>query len=112
VHAVAYDDNPSSVTRWAGPFGQVPRFYDSSFLRTEAQALAAAQAMLARSIGLPYTVDFSMIPNPALEPLDVIGIDVEEPGAWERHVLDTLTIPLIARRSMRATTRMQPRRVA
>jgi hypothetical protein len=112
VHAVAYDDNPSSVTRWAGPFGQVSRFYDSSFLRTEAQALAAAQAMLARSIGLPYTVDFSMIPNPALEPLDVIGIDVEEPGAWERHVLDTLTIPLIARRSMRATTRMQPRVVA
>lgn len=112
VTAVAYDLDPSSITRWGGPFGQVTRFFDSSFLRTDAQAYSAAAAMLARSIGLPYTVDFSAVPNPALEPMDYVGVDVAKAGFWEPHVLDTLTIPLVARRSMRATTRMQPRRVA
>lgn len=112
VTAVAYDDNPNSVTRWNGPFGQVTRYFDSSFLLTEEQAGDAARAMLSRSIGLPYIVDFNMIPNPALEPLDIVGIDTAKPGAWERHVLDTLSVPLIARRAMRGTTRMQPRRVA
>lgn len=112
VTGIAYDLDPNSVTRWTGPFNQVPRYYDSSFLRTEAQAQAAAEALLARSIGLPYTVNFNMVPNPALEPLDYIGVDVAEAGAWEPHVLDTLVIPLVARRPMRATTRMQPRRVA
>jgi hypothetical protein len=108
---IAYDLDPNSITRWNGPFGQVPRYYDSSFLSTDAQALSAAQAMLSRSIGLPYTVDFNLVPNPALEPMDFIGVEVAEVGAWEPHVLDTLTIPLTARRAMRATTRMQPRRL-
>lgn len=112
VNGVAYDLDPNSVTRWNGPFGQVPRYYSSSLLSTDAQALSAAQAMLSRSTGLPYTVDFNMVPNPALEPLDVLGIEVAKTGTWEPHVLDTISIPLTARRAMRGSTRMQPRRVA
>lgn len=110
VSAVVYDLDPSSVTRWDGPFGQVPQYYDSSFLGTAEQAETAARAMLVRSIGLPYTVDFNMIPNPALEPLDLVGVETARAGEWEPHVLDTLTIPLVARRSMRAQSRMRPRR--
>lgn len=112
VQGIAYDLDPNSVTRWSGPFGQVPRFYDSSLLRNNDQAETAARAMLARSIGLPYTISFDMVPNPALEPLDLVGVRYSGKSGWERHVLDTLTIPLVARRAMRATTRMQPRRVA
>lgn len=108
VHGVAYDLNPSSPTRWDGPYKQVPRFYFSSFLRTEEQAVSAAQAMLARSTGLPYVVNFNIVPNPALEPLDLIALRYADNSPTERHVLDTLKIPLTARRFMTGTTRIQP----
>lgn len=111
VHAVAYDLNPQSPTRWDGPFKQVPRFYSSSFLHTYTQAFNAARAMLARSTGVPYLLDFNIVPNPALEPLDMIGIRYSDKSGVERHVLDTLTIPLVASRSMTATTRIQPTEV-
>jgi len=110
VHGVAYDLDPSSVTRWGGPFGPVPGFYRSSFLRTNAQAVAAATSLLARRIGIPYSVSFEMVPNPALEPLDVVDIAYSDKLGDERHVLDKLTIPLVARRTMKGSTRMQPRR--
>lgn len=112
VQGIAYDDNPSSPTRWNGPYKQVPRFYSSSFLRTDAQALTAAQAMLARSVGLPYTVDFSIVPNPALEPLDLISLRYSDNEQTERHVVDTLKIPLVARRAMSGTTRIRPEDVS
>jgi hypothetical protein len=111
VQGIAYDLDPNSVTMWGGLFGQVPGFYNSSFLRTVEQAEAAARAMLARRIGLPYTVDFNIVPNPALEPLDLVGISYSDQSGPERHVIDTLTIPLVARRSMTGTTRIRPRGV-
>lgn len=108
VTAAVYDLNPQSPTRWNGPYKQVPQFYASSFLHTEEQARNAAAAILARSTGVPYTIDFNLIPNPALEPLDLVGVNYSDQHAGERHVLDTLTIPLVARRAMRATSRVQP----
>ncbi len=108
VHAVAYDLNPQSPTRWDGPFKQVPRYYSSSFLRTEEQALAAATAMLRRSTGVPYVIDFNIVPNPALEPLDLVEVRYSNSLRTELHVLDTLRIPMVARRSMTGTTRIQP----
>lgn len=111
VHAVAYDLHPQSPTRWDGPFKQVPRFYSSSFLHTEAQALSAARAMLARSTGTPYTIDFNIVPNPALEPLDLVAVQYGGRNEPEHHVLDTLRIPMIAARAMTGTTRIQPSEV-
>lgn len=103
VRGVARNTNPLSPTRWGGPFGHVPRLYDSSFLKTDEQCQNAAQAMLDRITGLPYTVSFEQVPNPALEPLDPVSIE------GELHVLDRMSIPLIATRTMRAETRAQPR---
>lgn len=111
VTAVAYDLNPQSPTRWNGPFKQVPRFYSSSFIHTELQASAAAAAMLARSAGTPYLVDFNIVPNPALEPLDLIGVMYDDRDAMRLHVVDTLRIPMVARRSMTGTTRIRPEEV-
>lgn len=110
---VAYDTDPTSVTYWDGPFGKVPRFYSSPLITTNAQALKAAQTMLTEALGLPYSVDFSAIPNPALEPLDVVRVTYppdlrQHPRVrQETHVLDSLTIPLLPGPALAAATRMQ-----
>jgi hypothetical protein len=105
VRAVARDLDPTSPTRWGGRFGKVPRFFYSAFMRTVQQASDAAVAMLQRSIGLPYNVDFSAVPNPALEPLDPILVTHEDKS--ELHVIETLTIPLQQDDPMSGTTRKQ-----
>ncbi|MFI6759358.1 DUF5047 domain-containing protein [Micromonospora sp. NPDC050417] len=104
---IAVDDNPESPTYWSGPFGQVPRFYTSPFLTTNTQATSAARQLLRQYLGLPYAVDFTAIPNPALEPYDPIS--VRYPGRVETHVVDRLTVPLTAEDPLAASTREQPR---
>lgn len=105
VRAVAYDNNPLSPTYWHGPFGKVPRFYSSPLITTRAQAADAARSMLQRSLGAPYSVDWGQVPNPALEPGDPIR--VRYPGRSEVHVIDRLTIPLVADQAMTGSTREQ-----
>lgn len=105
VRAVARDDDPNSPTFWGGRFGKVPRFFFSAFLRSDLQAASAAQAMLQRSIGLPYNVDFTAVPNPALEPLDPVLINHRDRS--ELHVIETLSIPLTLANPMDGTTRQQ-----
>ncbi|TKG58045.1 DUF5047 domain-containing protein [Prauserella endophytica] len=105
VRAVAFDLNPNSPTYWHGQFGKVPRFYTSTFITTTEQAQNAADAMLARAIGLPYNVDFSMVPNVALEALDPITVSYSDRTAPETHVIESLTIPLDAGGAMSATTK-------
>lgn len=103
VQAFVYDDNPTSPTYWNGKFGHVPRFYSSSFITTDAQALSAAQSILQQAIGLPYSVDFTAVPNPALEVFDPVMIT--GPDAIDIHVIETLTVPLTWNATMPATTR-------
>lgn len=105
VRAVARDLDPDSPTMWGGPFGKVPRFFYSAFMRTQQQASDAAVAMLQRSIGLPYNVSFTAVVNPALESLDPILVSHEDKS--ELHVIETLTIPLRGGDPMTGTTRQQ-----
>lgn len=108
VRAVAYDLNPDSPTYWHGGFGKVPRFYSSPFVTTRDQAVSAAAAMLRRSIGLPHTADLTHVPNPALEPLDPVRVRYSDRGSsGEVHVLEQITLPLVADQAMTATTREQ-----
>lgn len=104
-HAVAVDASPDSPTFWGGPFGKVPRFYTSSFITTTEQAQAAAAAMLRSVLGVPYSVDFQSIVNPALEPWDPIEVRLR--GRRETHVVTFLTVPLTAEQAMTAQTREQ-----
>lgn len=110
---VAYDMDPDSVTYWEGDFGKVPRFFSSPLLTTDAKARNAARSMLLTALGLPYSVSFGMVPNPALEPLDAVRV-VHPPRptntphvVTELHVLEQLTIGLGAATEMSATTRKQ-----
>lgn len=93
VRAVAYDAQESSPTFFGGPFGQVPRFYSSPFITTQAQAVGAAVNLLRQSLGAPYDVGVSAVPNPALKPYDVIRV-VYNNGTRELHVVEKITIPL------------------
>lgn len=107
VRGVAYDNNVNSPTYFFGRFGPVPRFYTSSLLATDAQATAAATAMLRRELGLPYVADFTATPNPALEPWDAVRTRARDDQGAETHVLETLTIPLVQSGALSATTREQ-----
>lgn len=103
-YAVAYDNDPSSPTRWgdphAGGYGMVPRFESYPTITTFDQALATARGLLAQSIGAAHSLDVSAVPNPALEPGDLVHVipDPTAPaGASVRaHILDGYTLPLRA----------------
>lgn len=105
VLAIRADVNPTSPTYVHGRFGPVPRFFSSPFIVTKPQAQAAATAMLRQQLGLPYSVDFTMVPNVALEPYDPVQVVTAD--ASELHVLERLSIPLVPEVAMDATTREQ-----
>lgn len=105
VRGIAIDSDPNSPTYWFGNFGKVPRFFSSSFITTEGQALTAARGILQKTLGLPHSVNFASISNPALEPLDAIIIDQLDVVAL--HVIETLVTPLVATRPLTANTRRQ-----
>lgn len=106
VRAVAVDDNPNSPTYFYGRFGQVPRFYSSPLITTQAQALAAAEAMLRRSTGFPYSVSFAASPNPAVRPWDPVQLMYSD-GTAEAHLMDAVTVPLDVDTPITGTTRQQ-----
>jgi hypothetical protein len=101
--AVAYDNNPQSPTYWYGKYGQVPTFYSSSTITSAAQAAAAASTMLAKSLQLPFSVQFDAVPNPALEPYDIVRVNYGSGSPDELHIVDTLDIPLDTDTAMTGT---------
>lgn len=107
IRAVAIDTNPNSPTFYGGRFGKVPMFYTSDLIVDSSGAQAAAAAQLQQNIGLAYTVNLSLSPNPALEPYDCVSVRHASNEGVEFHVIDTLTIPLTANTSMSAMTRQQ-----
>lgn len=104
--------NRSGPVAFDGDFGMVPRFYRSPFLTTNEQALTAAAGMLRKSIGLPYRVELSAVPNPALEVDDIVKVryPAGSPSRslrTETHVLDEVKVPLSAGPPVELSTRQQ-----
>lgn len=106
VKAVAVDSNPSSPTRFGGPFGKIPRFFHSPILTTQGQAETAAAGMMRRAIGLPHNVDLTSVVNPSLLPFEAIRVRYKS-GDRERHLVERVTIPLSASAGMSIGTREQ-----
>jgi hypothetical protein len=104
VRAEAFDAQPTSPTFFDGPFGRVPRFYSSPFITTETQAQNAARKLLQQSLGAPYDVGLSAIPNPAVRPYDVIRV-VYNDGNRELHVVERVTIPFNVTSPIKIATR-------
>jgi hypothetical protein len=92
VRAVAVNAQESSPTFFGGPFGRIPRFYSSSFITTQSQAENAAVNLLRQTLGAPYDVGLSAVPNPAVRPYDVIRV-VYNDGTRETHIIDRASVP-------------------
>jgi hypothetical protein len=104
VRAVAYDAQETSPTFFGGPFGRVPRFYSSSFITTQGQAENAARNLLRQTLGAPYDVGLSAVPNPGVRPYDVLRV-VYDDGNRESHIVDRATIPLDVDSPVKVSTR-------
>lgn len=104
VRAVATNSQSNSPTRFGGPFGRIPRFYNSPFITTQEQANGAAESILRRSLGAQYDVNFSSVPNPALKPRDVVRLTYND-GNREVHIIETVEIPFNVETPLSATTR-------
>jgi hypothetical protein len=92
VRAIAFNGQENSPTFFGGPFGRVPRFYSSSFITTQSQAENAAVSLLRRSLGAPYDIGLSAVPNPAVRPYDVIRV-VYNDGTREVHIVSRVSVP-------------------
>jgi len=102
-YRLAYNEAPSSPLRWNGPIGPRVRYYASPLLETSEQADAAAETILARSTGLPEETGLWVVPNPALQPLDVVSAPTSNGfGTW---VLDEVAVPLVGGGELALKTR-------
>jgi hypothetical protein len=93
VSALAVDNDPTSPTYWGGPFGRRPMFYSSSTLTTTTACTQAANLKLAQAKAPNASGDISSLPNPALEPGDVLRVTHED-GTRELHQVAAFTVPL------------------
>ena len=102
----AKDEDTDSPTYWAGDFGPKPIFFSSEFVTSDAMAGDAAEALLAKNMGIAKAVNFGAVVHPALEPLDTITVNRPRAGITnETLILDSLTIPLEAEGTMNGQTR-------
>lgn len=104
VSGIAQDTDPLSATRVSGPFGRVPRFYSSALVSTQAQAQAAAKALLDQSLGRTTTISLTSMVNPALEVGDRINVVLPD-GITVYHIADGFDVPLAPDGSMPVQTR-------
>lgn len=100
----AADTDPTSRTYVSGPFGRVPFHYRSSKLRNTTQALAAAKTILNRVKAINASLNLEAVVNPALDRGDVILV-LTPSGIEERHLIDSVTIPLTVAGTQQITTR-------
>lgn len=101
----AWDEDPTSPTYRHGPYGQVPRFYSSPFITTDAQAQAVAEAMLRKSLGLSEGLQWSLLPDPSVEAGDVAQVVSSAARVAKTLIIDSVTIPLNATGVMTAVGR-------
>jgi hypothetical protein len=101
----AWDDNPSSPTYRYGPFGQVPRFFSSSLMTTDAQCQSAAESILRKVTGLSEALEWSIIPDPSVEAGDVARVTSTATRIAKTVIIDAVTIPLSPTAAMPAIGR-------
>ncbi|MET9150083.1 DUF5047 domain-containing protein [Streptomyces griseoflavus] len=93
VSYLAVDDDPGSPTYWGGPYGHRPFFYSSPTLVSVGACQLAAQLKLKAAKAPTASGDISSLPNPALEPGDVIRVTHPD-GSRELHQIASFSVPL------------------
>jgi hypothetical protein len=94
LRSIAQDLDPHSPTYINGPYGRVPEFYVSDFMRTQEQCDAAAQAGQLRNKGGTQIVDFNAEPNPAHDAKDIVSVVCAAEDLNDPFVLESFDIPL------------------
>jgi hypothetical protein len=92
ISATARDNDPTSPTRWGGPYGKVTKFYSSSLLDSVGSCEAAANSMLFDAIAPNITTTITASPNPALEAGDCVRVSYAR--RKELFLVQAVTIPL------------------
>ncbi|WP_345620024.1 DUF5047 domain-containing protein [Streptomyces ziwulingensis] len=93
VQYMAWDTDPNSPTYYNGPYGRRPQFHSSSTLTTTSACKQAADLLLAKAKAPNASGDIASLPNPALEPGDVLRV-MHEDGTRELHQAAAFTVPL------------------
>lgn len=93
AYGEAFDLDPDSPTYYDGPFGKQFRRIDRPELTTPAACLAAAQAELNNSIGRANGVELQILPQPHLEPGDIITVTYFD-DTEELHLIDSIEFDL------------------
>lgn len=107
ARGTAIDDDPSSPTYYLGPYGTVTYRVTTPLVSDDNQAFTMAQALLRRKKGATETVEMDVVPNSALEPGDVVGVERTLSKITGRFSLDGYSIPLAAEQTMHLVTRRQ-----
>lgn len=92
-YSLATYDDPAAPTRWGGPFGKVALISDSTTVTTQDQADSTAASLLNLRLGLQRTISLTALPNPALEPDDVIQLEFAD-GRSEQQIVNSTQIGL------------------
>lgn len=100
-----WDDDPDSPTFALGPYGKVPYFKSSPLVVDYAGGGAMAYAELLKVMGGTETADFSIVPNPAHEPGDVVRAVRPLSRTDATALLDSFVVPLAATEAMTIRTR-------
>lgn len=93
VQAFASDKNPDSPTRYGGPFGRRPRFYESPLITSKDTARTTARTVLARELRRTATVTVDAPPDPRIELLDTAAV-VDAAGVRRVGLVTRLRLPL------------------
>jgi Domain of unknown function (DUF5047) len=93
IYALAVDDDPGSPTYWEGPFGHVAMIVNLTAVASQAQADSTAASLLNLRLGLARTIELAGVPNPAIEPGDLITITHAD-GRSETQLVNALRLGL------------------
>lgn len=91
---VATDSAPSSPSYYSGRFGPKPYFFFSPHVTSNTGAVRSAKGILRSLQGVAMSLDFSAVPNPALEPGDVVVVKREAVGLDTAVIVDSITLGL------------------
>lgn len=96
VYAIAQDDNPSSPTYTGGDYGIKPYYWQSPEVLTTDQAQQAADALLRLSLGAADNTTVTVVPMPALEPGDIVAVNVAETKNNGNYLVNSMTTSVSA----------------
>lgn len=91
-------------TAYGSQFGKEPDYYQTDVARTHDHCAFIAETRKNKYAGITQVTPFESLPNPALEPLDVVRLTRQDTHIDDNVIIDSLTIP-IGTGSMSAVTR-------